>query len=197
MSVPGNDGKSAGSMRNSKAPAVKTHYDLLDAGDSQNEYYKLKIQQLRMEKAQSSLSAEEKQAMNLASDLDVLTCKILVKLKILPDFHPELNTMRAITGMESREDIARELAVKHYNKAVVDRFVKKYVSVEGVNTVLNNQQSGIRSAIGRGLNLTGGGLDEAWTGSADFATGTWAPLGALVDRVVPGAGGGAPAGGGA
>jgi len=185
---------SSGSMKNSKAPAVKTHYDLLDAGDSQNEYYKLKVQQLRMDKASSSLNAEEKQAMELASDLDVLTCKILVKLKILPDFHPELNTMRAITGMESREDIARELAVKHYNKAVVDRFVKKYVSVEGVNTVLNAQQTNIRSAIGGRLGLTGGGLDEAWTGSADFAAGTWSGLARIVDRVAPGAGGaGAPA----
>lgn len=185
---------SSGSMKNSKAPAVKTHYDLLDGGDSQNEYYKLKVQQLRMDKASSSLTAEEKTAMELASDLDVLTCKILVKLKILPDFHPELNTMRAITGMESREDIARELAVKHYNKAVVDRFVKKYVSVEGVNTVLNAQQTNIRSAIGGRLGLTGGGLDEAWTGSADFAGGTWGGLARIVDRVVPGAGGGgAPA----
>jgi hypothetical protein len=182
---------SAGSMRNSKAPSVKTHYDLLEGGDSQNEYYKLKVQQLRMDKASSSLTSEEKQAMELASDLDVLTCKILVKLKILPDFHPELNTMRAITGMESREDIARELAVKHYNKAVVDRFVKKYVSVEGVNTVLNAQQTNIRSAIGRGLGLQGGGLDEAWTGSADFAGGTWGGLSRLVDRVAPGAGGAA------
>jgi hypothetical protein len=170
-------------MKNSKAPAVKTHYDLLDAGDSQNEYYKLKVQQLRMDKASSSLNEEEKRAMELASDLDVLTCKILVKLKILPDFHPELNTMRAITGMESREDIARELAVKHYNKAVVDRFVKKYVSVEGVNTVLNAQQTNLRSALGARLGLAGGGLDEAWTGSADFVEGTWGGIANLVSRV--------------
>jgi hypothetical protein len=180
-------------MKNSKAPAVKTHYDLLEGADSQNEYYKLKVQQLRMEKASSSLTNEEKQAMELASDLDVLTCKILVKLKILPDFHPELNTMRAITGMESREDIARELAIKHYNKAVVDRFVKKYVSVEGVNTVLNQQQTNIRSAIGGRLGLTGGGLDEAWTGSADFAEGTWGGLGRLARTITGGAAGGAGA----
>ena len=172
MSAP----STSGAMKNSKAPAVKTHYDLLQGDDSQQEYYKLKVQQLRMDKASSSLTAEEKSAMELASDLDVLTCKILVKLKILPDFHPELNTMRAITGMESREDIARELAVKHYNKAVVDRFVKKYVSVEGVDNVLTSQQTKIRGALGGALGYGSGAMDEAWTGSADFAPGTWSGL---------------------
>ena len=172
MSAP----STSGAMKNSKAPAVKTHYDLLQGDDSQQEYYKLKVQQLRMDKASSSLTAEEKSAMELASDLDVLTCKILVKLKILPDFHPELNTMRAITGMESREDIARELAVKHYNKAVVDRFVKKYVSVEGVDNVLTTQQTKIRGALGATLGYGSGAMDEAWTGSADFAPGTWSGL---------------------
>ena len=134
-------------MSAKKAPAVGTHYDM-GAPDSAAEYYKLRIAEIRMANASNSLNDGEKQALKLSSDLDVLTVKILVKLKLLPDFHPELNTMRAITGMESREDIARELAVKHYNKAVVDRFVKKYVSVDGANSVLDTQQTGARSAAG-------------------------------------------------
>jgi len=172
------------SMKNSKAPTTPTHYDIMGGNDSQSEYYKLKIQQLRMEKASNGLNASEKEALQLASDLDVLTAKILVKLKVLPDFHPELNTMRAITGQESREEIARELAIKHYNKAVVDRFVKKYVSVEGVDSVLNDQQSGGRSRIGQALGLSGGGLDEAWSGSPSFTAGTWGTLAGLLPKAV-------------
>lgn len=177
-------------MKNSRAPAQKTDYDILGGGDSQSEYYKLKIAKLRMENAASSLSQPEKRAMELASDLDVLTAKILVKLKLLPDFHPELNTMRAITGMEDRENIARELAVKHYNKAVVDRFVRKYVSVEGVNDVLNEQQTEIRNALGGALGYGGAGLDDAWTGSATFQTGEWGGLARLLPGFVARAGAG-------
>ena len=168
------DERSAGnaSMKNSKAPAIKTHYDILSSKNSQDEYYKLMIQEKRMEKARGSLSQDEKNALELASDLDILTCKILVKLKVLPDFHPELNTMRALTGMESREDIAKSLAEKHYNKAIVDRFVGKYVSVKGVDDVLTSQQNDVRGVIGRNLGLGGGGFNEAWTGSATFQPGS-------------------------
>jgi hypothetical protein len=165
-------------MANKKAPAVKTDYDLLAGADSQAEYYKLKIAEMRMKNAASGLTKAEKKAMELASDLDVLTAKILVKLKILPDFHPELNTMRAITGMEAREDIARELAVKHYNKAVVDRFVSKYVSVAGANDVLDEQQSSVRDAIAGSL---GYAAPSATTGGdGKFAKGAFDGLASLL-----------------
>ena len=172
-------------MANKKAPAVGTKYDL-GASDSQNEYYKLKIAQLRLDNAmKSGLTKAEKKAMELSSDLDMLTAKILVKLKILPDFHPELNTMRAITGMESREDIARELAVKHYNKAVVDRFVSKYVSVGGANDVLDEQQTSVRDAIAGSLGYAVASSTQG--GNGKFAAGDFSGLGALLARVLPAA----------
>ena len=172
-------------MANKKAPAVGTKYDLA-AGDSQSEYYKLKIAELRLNNAmKSGLTAAEKKAMELSSDLDMLTAKILVKLKILPDFHPELNTMRAITGMESREDIARELAVKHYNKAVVDRFVSKYVSVGGANDVLDEQQTQVRDAIAKKLNYQPATSTQG--GNGKFAEGTFAGLTDILDGFLPAA----------
>jgi len=172
-------------MANKKAPAVGTKYDI-GGGDSQAEYYKLKIAELRLNNAmKSGLSAAEKKAMELSSDLDMLTAKILVKLKILPDFHPELNTMRAITGMESREDIARELAVKHYNKAVVDRFVSKYVSVGGANDVLDEQQSSLRDKIAAKLDYPIASSTKGGTGK--FAAGTFDGLADILDGFLPAA----------
>jgi len=132
---------------NKKAPTVATDYDLLSGRDSMAEFYKLQLEDLRSKKiaAAGFLSAKEQEALTLTSDLDILTTKILCKLKVLSDYDPTLNTMRALTGHEDRTDIARELATRHYNKSVTDYFVSQFVDTTRTNTLL-------------GLGSGGGGL---------------------------------------
>lgn len=167
---------------NKKAPTVATDYDLLGGRDSMAEYYKLKLEELRAEKigAAGFLSPKEKEALQLTSDLDILTTKVLAKLKVLSDYDPMLNTMRALTGHEDRADIARELATRHYNKSVTDHFVSKFVDTDRTNRLLG-------FSGGAGINQYRDGIAGELGGAA-----VWGRLGAAVEGVV---GGGAGAGG--
>lgn len=126
---------------NKKAPTVATDYDILGGRDSMAEYYKIKLEKQRSKEAGAQLSDIERRALEMPSDLDILTTKILVKLKVLSDYDPLLNTMRALTGHEDRTDIARELATRHYNKSVTDHFVGQFVST--------TQTSQLLGALGR------------------------------------------------
>ena len=169
---------------NKKAPTVATDYDLLGGRDSMAEYYKLKLEELRAEKigAAGFLSPKEKEALQLTSDLDILTTKVLAKLKVLSDYDPILNTMRALTGHEDRADIARELATRHYNKSVTDHFVSRFVDTNRTNKLL-----GLGEGNNNGINQYRDGIGGELSGAA-----VWGRLGAAVEAVVGGgAGGGA------
>ena len=162
---------------NKKAPAVGTDFDLLGGKDSQAEYYKLKLEEMRIKNAEGTLTSGETQALKQMSDLDVLTVKILAKLKVLSDYDPELNTMRALTGHDDRSDIARELATRHYNKAVTDHFVSKFVNVDKTNQLL-------------GFTAGGGGLAAKRSGlnnELGEANKSWAVLGSVVRTATGGA----------
>jgi hypothetical protein len=165
---------------NKKAPTVATDYDLLGGRDSMAEYYKLKLEELRSEKISDAgfLSEPEKKALQMTSDLDILTTKVLAKLKVLSDYDPVLNTMRALTGHEDRSDIARELATRHYNKSVTDHFVGKFVDVGRTDRLLGFDATG-----GGGLNAYRANLDGGLSGAA-----AWGGLARAVEAVVPGAG---------
>ena len=78
---------------NKRAPTVPSHYDILSPKSSMEEYYRLKIDDLRTQKAEASglLSAKEKEALQMTSDLDLLTKKILVKQWIIVAEDLELN----------------------------------------------------------------------------------------------------------
>ena len=122
---------------------------------SQEQYWKLKLQQERMTLATAGLSEAEKKVINQPSDLDMLTAKILVKLKTFADHDPYLNTLRAITGKESREDIAEDLAVRHYNKHITDYYVSEVVDSSFTAGVVNGRQA-VRGAL-QGVALAAGG----------------------------------------
>jgi hypothetical protein len=128
---------------------------------SQEQYYKLLLQQKKMELATAGLSKAEQSVINQPSDLDMLTAKILVKLKTFSDHDPYLNTLRAITGKEGREDIAEDLAVRHYNKHITDFYVSEVVD-SGFTAGVVNGRSAIRNAV---KSLTNAGGDKA-TGGA-------------------------------
>jgi hypothetical protein len=162
---------------NKKAPTVATDYDLLSGRDSQAEYYKLMLEGLRSKKINEAgfLSPSEQKALELTSDLDILTTKVLAKLKVLSDYDPTLNTMRALTGHEDRSDIARELATRHYNKSVTDHFVSKFVDTDRTNRLLG-------FSGGVGINQYRDGLSGELQNVA-----VWGRIGAIVESVVPGA----------
>jgi len=133
--------------KNSHAPNDPTIYDgQATAHGSQEQYYKLKLQQKRMEMATSGLTREEREVMTQPSDLDMLTAKILVKLKTYSDHDPYLNTLRAITGKESREDIAEDLATRHYNKHITDYYVSQVVDSDFTGGVVNGR-NGVRAGL--------------------------------------------------
>ena len=174
-------------VMNKRAPTVATDYDVLGGRDSMAEYYKLKLEEQRVANVmkQGFLSEGEKDALSLSSDLDILTTKILAKLKVESDYSPLLNTMRALTGHEDRADIARELATRHYNKSVTDHFVSKFVDIERTNNLLGFSDAasgtqGERSRIG-GVIGTGG---------------SWAGLKRLLQPIVGGGAGPVAAAGG-
>ena len=153
-------------VMNKRAPTVATDYDVLGGRDSMAEYYKLKLEELRTErvKDQGFLSPSEKDALMLTSDLDILTTKILAKLKVESDYSPLLNTMRALTGHEERADIARELATRHYNKSVTDHFVSKFVDIDRTNNLLGFGAGG-RGTEGERQRLAGSiGGGNSWAG---------------------------------
>lgn len=162
---------------NKRAPTVPSHYDILSPKSSMEEYYRLKIDDLRTQKAEASglLSAKEKEALQMTSDLDLLTTKILVKLKVLSDYDPLLNTMRSLTGHEDRQDIARELAVRHYNKSVTDHFVSQFVTTSNTKNLLF-AEGGIPTYRG---NIASGVNNKS----------IWGPLGGAVSTATGGAAG--------
>ena len=129
--------------KNTSAPNDPTMFDgqALAPHGSQEQYYKLMLQQKRMELATSGLSADERKVIQQPSDLDMLTAKILVKLKVMADHDPYLNTLRAITGKEGREDIAEDLAVRHYNKHITDYYVGGVVDSEFTGEVVTGRNA--------------------------------------------------------
>ncbi len=143
------------------APNTATVQDfMMDSEDARTAYYKLKANKLRLEAAANSLTAEEKQAVQMSSDLDVLAVKILAKLKVKPEL--EINNLRAVTGMESREDIAMYLARQYFDKVTVDSVVKEYVDETKVKDILDASKAAQKS------------LDNANVGKA--VKGTWGTL---------------------
>ena len=155
-------------VMNTHAPTVATDYDVLGGRNSMGEYYKLKLEKERIDNVmtQGFLNADEKKALMLSSDLDILTTKILAKLKVESDYSPLLNTMRALTGHEDRADIARELATRHYNKSVTDHFVNKFVNIEKTNDLLGFGTAGL-GTMGERTRLSGALEKEgAWAGLA-------------------------------
>ena len=152
------------------APNTATVQDyMLDSENAKEAYYKLKTNKLRLEAASNSLTAEEKQAVQMSSDLDILAVKILAKLKVKPEL--EINNLRAVTGMESREDIAMYLARQYFDKVTVDQVVGQYVTeanVKGIMDASKAAQKGLDNAnVGKAVTGTWGVIDAA-TGAFGF-----------------------------
>jgi len=134
-------------QKNNKAPNDPTVFDNMSMGNLQNEYYRIKLLKMKMEDATQGLSEKEQEVMKQPSDLDMLTAKILLKLKTLADHDPHLNTYRAITGKESREEIASDLATRHYNKFITDKYIGELVNSQFTNNVVSGRD-GVRRDLG-------------------------------------------------
>lgn len=143
--------------KNTKAPNDPTIYDNTKVGSLQDEYYRIKLLQMKMDNATAGLSAKEKEVMKQPSDLDMLTAKILIKLKTYADHDPLLNTYRAITGKEGREEIAQDLATRHYNKHITDLYIGKVVNSDFTANVVKGRDTVRTSLVGDVL--TGGSKD--------------------------------------
>jgi hypothetical protein len=149
--------------KNTRAPNDPTIYDNTKIGSLQDEYYRIKLLQMKMDNATAGLSAKEKEVMKQPSDLDMLTAKILIKLKTMADHDPYLNTYRAITGKESREEMAADLATRHYNKHITDHYIGQVVNSDFTKDVVDGRD-GVRAkfkAGGASAVLTGAGLTAA------------------------------------
>lgn len=133
--------------KNTKAPNDPTIYDNMKIGSLQDEYYRIKLLQMKMDNATAGLSDKEKEVMKQPSDLDMLTAKILVKLKTYSDHDPLLNTYRAITGKEGREEIAQDLATRHYNKHITDFYIGQVVNSDFTGKVVKARDT-IRTGLG-------------------------------------------------
>ncbi len=148
--------------KNTKAPNDPTIYDNMKIGSLQDEYYRIKLLQMKMDNATAGLSDKEKEVMKQPSDLDMLTAKILVKLKTYSDHDPLLNTYRAITGKEGREEIAQDLATRHYNKHITDFYIGKVVNSDFTAKVVENRDT-VRTGLG-GTVLGADGLTKREAG---------------------------------
>jgi hypothetical protein len=119
----------------------------------------------------------------------MLTAKILVKLKTMADHAPYLNTLRAITGKESREDMAEDLATRHYNKHITDYYVSGVVDSGFTKDVVDGRSGGRTALAGAVLRAAGAGADPAFGGGLTHAgyqapaAGLAAALGALGIRL--------------
>jgi hypothetical protein len=135
--------------KNTKAPNDPTLYDQTKVSNLQDEYYRIKLMKLKMEEATQGLSAKEQEVLKQPSDLDMLTAKILVKLKTYADHDPYLNTFRAITGKESREEIAQDLATRHYNKVITDKYIGQLMNTTKASSIVDSRST-IRSGYTTG-----------------------------------------------
>lgn len=149
--------------KNTKAPNDPTIYDNTKVGSLQDEYYRIKLLQMKMDNATAGLSEAEKAVMKQPSDLDMLTAKILIKLKTMADHDPYLNTYRAITGKESREEIASDLATRHYNKHITDHYIGQVVNSDFTKDVVSGRDT-VRSEAKKVV-LDAGGLTNPKVGS--------------------------------
>lgn len=137
--------------KNTKAPNDPTIYDNTKVGSLQDEYYRIKLMNLKMEQATAGLSQREQEVMKQPSDLDMLTAKVLVKLKTFSDHDPLLNTFRAITGKESREEMAADLATRHYNKYITDHYIGKVLNTTKAGEIVSARDT-VRGSFARGAN---------------------------------------------
>jgi len=150
------------------APNTATHYDFMGASDPKSEYYRLKLNQLKLEANKHALTDAEQKALQLNSDLDLLETKTLAKLKVKSDM--EMAPLRAVSGHESREDIARWMAERYFNKKTVDEVVNGVMNETKAFGILDAANKVIREPLG----------SEA--GFGDAPTGSWGAIAAATSR---------------
>jgi hypothetical protein len=175
--------------KNTRAPNDPTIYDNTKVGSLQDEYYRIKLLQMKMDNATEGLSEKEKKVMKQPSDLDMLTAKILIKLKTYADHDPLLNTYRAITGKEGREEIAQDLATRHYNKYITDHYIGKVVNSDFTGKVVEGRD-GVRGAFRNGGSssvLSADGLTDTAAGGGTQPLDVVAALTAALRALAPGA----------
>ena len=131
----------------SSIPKDEHPNDLLNAKkqSTKDQYYSFMLRQEKL-RAIENLNAEEQflddeetKALSSISELEKLELKVLGRLMQLSDVSPQLLQVKAITGKDSREEIAHALADMYYRKYMVEDVLNRFVApTESKNLIVGS-----------------------------------------------------------
>ena len=109
---------------------------------AQDEYYRFQLRQAKLQRilnlgAETGLTDGEFNALNALGDREKIELKTLARLYALTDSSPEYLQVKAITGGDSREEIAEKLASIYMERILVENTISRFIAPTSVSATIN------------------------------------------------------------
>jgi hypothetical protein len=118
---------------------------------SKDEYYSFMLRQERLkqikdaQKGGAFLTAEEQAALSSMSEREKIELRTLARLYSLSDSSPEYLQIKAITGGQSREDIADKLTKLYMERVVVEDVLDRFIAPSSAKKIIADAGTSSRS----------------------------------------------------
>ena len=109
---------------------------------AQDEYYRFQLRQAKLQRilnlgAETGLTDGEFNALNALGDHEKIELKTLARLYALTDSSPEYLQVKAITGGDSREEIAEKLASIYMERILVENTISRFIAPTTASATIN------------------------------------------------------------
>jgi hypothetical protein len=109
---------------------------------TQEEFYRFQLRQAKLARieqlgAATGLAQEEIAALNAMGDREKIELKTLARLYALTDSSPEYLQVKAITGGDSREEIAEKLASIYMERILVESTISRFIAPTSASATIN------------------------------------------------------------
>ena len=109
---------------------------------AQEEYYRFQLRQAKLQRilnlgAETGLTEGEFNALNALGDREKIELKTLARLYALTDSSPEYLQVKAITGGDSREEIAEKLASIYMERILVENTISRFIAPTSASATIN------------------------------------------------------------
>ena len=109
---------------------------------TQEEYYRFQLRQAKLARIEqlgdaTGLVREEVAALNAMGDREKIELKTLARLYALSDSSPEYLQVKAITGGDSREEIAEKLASIYMERILVENTISRFIAPTTASATIN------------------------------------------------------------
>ena len=109
---------------------------------AQEEYYRFQLRQAKLQRilnlgAETGLTDGEFNALNALGDREKIELKTLARLYALTDSSPEYLQVKAITGGDSREEIAEKLASIYMERILVESTISRFIAPTSASATIN------------------------------------------------------------